>query len=358
MNWSNENKFIEGTYLNFKLKEKIAAFDLDGTLIKVKSGSKFPKDENDWVFFNDNVIEKLKDLNKEKYCLVIISNQAGISKGKQDINQWKNKIELILKKVNLPFKVFASIDNDVFRKPYKTLWNLLISNNEIRIESFYCGDACGRKNDFSDTDYKFSLNCDIKFYTPEELFAGSKDNNNYQVTYNVDLKLIEKINKTKIDNFKFVKKDMIIMTGYPGSGKSTFVTKYLESIGYKRINMDTLKTKAKCIKECEKQLDLGNSIVIDNTNPNSDTRKIYIEMAIKKKYNIKSIEMICDQNLAYHTAHYRCYKSQGKIKSIPMLVYHKYKKIYQEPNKNEGFNEIIKINFCPPSDLDYYDYYY
>jgi len=40
-------------------------------------------------------------------------------------------------------------------------------------ESFYCGDAAGRKGppkDFTDTDLKFGLNIGIKFYTPDQLF--------------------------------------------------------------------------------------------------------------------------------------------------------------------------------------------
>ena len=44
-------------------------------------------------------------------------------------------------------------------------------------ESFYCGDAAGRKkskarlrNDFSSSDYLFAYNIGIKFYTPETLF--------------------------------------------------------------------------------------------------------------------------------------------------------------------------------------------
>ncbi len=41
-------------------------------------------------------------------------------------------------------------------------------------KSFYCGDAAGRvkgkKKDFSDSDYKFALNINITFFTPEMLF--------------------------------------------------------------------------------------------------------------------------------------------------------------------------------------------
>ena len=51
-------------------------------------------------------------------------------------------------------------------------------------------------------------------------------------------------------------------------------------------------------------------------------------------------------------------KSNGGRKNIPLLVYRKYSKSYQEPIKEENINEIVKINFSPPNDPDFYLYYY
>ena len=42
------------------ISNKIAAFDLDGTLIKTKSGRRFPKDKDDWVIINETIKTKLK----------------------------------------------------------------------------------------------------------------------------------------------------------------------------------------------------------------------------------------------------------------------------------------------------------
>jgi bifunctional polynucleotide phosphatase/kinase len=45
-------------------------------------------------------------------------------------------------------------------------------------ESFYCGDAAGRKagkdqkKDFSDTDKAFAANLGVKFIVPEEYFLN------------------------------------------------------------------------------------------------------------------------------------------------------------------------------------------
>lgn len=59
--------------------------------------------------------------------------------------------------------------------------------------------------------------------------------------------------------------EVVIFVGSPGSGKSTFWKTYFSS--YERLNNDTLKTPAKCLKACSEFLAQNKSCVIDNTNP-------------------------------------------------------------------------------------------
>ena len=53
---SNFFKFI-------KPNPKIVAFDLDGTLIKPKSGKRFPKDKDDYEYAFNNVDSKINEFN-------------------------------------------------------------------------------------------------------------------------------------------------------------------------------------------------------------------------------------------------------------------------------------------------------
>uniref|UniRef100_A0A7S0DTA9 Uncharacterized protein n=1 Tax=Amorphochlora amoebiformis TaxID=1561963 RepID=A0A7S0DTA9_9EUKA len=62
--------------------EKVVAFDMDGTLIEPKSGSKFARNRTDWRWLFDNVPTKLKGLYNAGYKIVIFTNQAGIEKSR------------------------------------------------------------------------------------------------------------------------------------------------------------------------------------------------------------------------------------------------------------------------------------
>lgn len=67
---------------------------------------------------------------------------------------------------------------------------------------------------------------------------------------NLDYKGTELIIKPSI-------KDLIVMVGFPASGKS-YCSKVLHNKhNYHIINQDTLKTKAKCIKLCKELMKLS-----------------------------------------------------------------------------------------------------
>ena len=102
---------------NVQASSKIAAFDMDGTLITTKSGRVFPLDHKDWRLLYDNrTIEKLESLYSEGYKVVIITNQAGLASGKLKLDDFKAKVESIVMKLNrgastnlpLPIQLFCS----------------------------------------------------------------------------------------------------------------------------------------------------------------------------------------------------------------------------------------------------------
>ena len=345
LQWHDNNsvKYL----LNLGNFNKVACFDIDHTIIKPKNNRKFPRGKDDWVFYYDNIIvEKLKELSKE-YNIIFFTNQ---SKLKEEVVE---KIEDILNLLKLNISVFISYKKDNFRKPCLGMWNLLQDNlDDINLsESFYCGDAAGRDKDFSDSDNAFAYNIGVKFYVPEQYFLKQEviipDKSNFDYD--------KYLTKKKITLKKGKEKELILMVGLPGCGKS-YLSKQL---GYEIINQDLLKTKKKCLKETEKLMKLGKSLIIDNTNYNIDKRKEYIKLAKEYEYFIRCI--IIDNPIEY-CQHMNLFRSNYyKKKQIPIVVYRTINKYYQKPKKDEGIDKIeiitnkLKLN---KDELKYYMYWY
>lgn len=340
--------------VNINSKLKIAGFDLDSTLITTKSGNVFPKNNEDWKFKFNNVIEVLEKYASKKYSIFIITNQGKI-KTDSDKNNFILKIKEITKNFNFDFCVYISCKNDMYRKPRIGFKNII----KISSKSFYCGDACGRekkgklKKDFSSSDYKFAVNLGIPFKTPEDIFYINdkrKINLDYPFKFK-DIKL------GFYDDFIPKTKELIINCGYPGSGKSYYTNKYIKPKKYKIINQDKLKTKSNCLKKFKEYISKNKNIVLDNTNGSISTRKIYIQYAKENGYYITVNYFKTLKSISKHNSYYRNYVSNNEIKVIPDVVYNMYSKNFIEPKKNEGIDEINSIEFILETNDKYWFMY-
>ncbi len=327
---------------------KIAGFDFDFTLVKTKSRKKFPIDSDDWTPWDKSVLNKLKSLVKDNYRLVIFSNQNGVGSGKIKKEMVYNRFQNFINSTGLDWTCIAAINKDLFRKPNKSMWKYLFKGYQINMEeSFYVGDAAGRlkdykkgaKKDFSCSDRKFAMNLKLDFFTPEEFFLNEERTDKYQLNSFDPLTFKSTNQKLVIDKEDL---EMIILVGCPGSGKSTFAKKYFKEYIY--INQDKLKTKKNCLRLCQQSLENKESVVIDNTNPDKEIRKEYIDIAKKFKYPIKCFYMNVDKDLGKHMNYYRFKKSDGKRKLIPDIGYNIFFKKYQIPELEEGFNKINMVN--------------
>lgn len=288
---------------------------------------------------------------------MIFTNQNGISLGKSTAKDIQTKIQNICKQVGVEMFAFIASADDEYRKPSTRMFEMLESkhNGGIKIDkkaSFFCGDAAGRKTakhkDFSDTDLKFAVNCDLPFKTPEVLFLNEKEEeieikgfNPKSVPTTGELVQGEK----GVTKFEPVKKEMIIFCGSPGSGKSTFWKNYLPT--YSRVNRDTLKTKEKCYKVAEEEIKKGNSVVIDNTNPKVEDRKYFSDLAKKYGYTVRCFYFNTDKDTCFHNDYMRVVNDKrehlsGKAGSIPI---HSWFKNHEVPKVEEGFTEVKRINF-------------
>uniref|UniRef100_A0A0B7APD7 PNK FHA domain-containing protein n=2 Tax=Arion vulgaris TaxID=1028688 RepID=A0A0B7APD7_9EUPU len=346
---------------------KVAGFDIDFTVIKTASGRKFATGATDWEFWDEQVTVKLKQLNKDGYRVVFFTNQGGIEKKKVTPQTFKTKAEAIIKGLDIPVMVFASTGTNQYRKPYTGMWDYFSENCNQGVvvkksESLYVGDAAGRaKNwakdkpkDFSCCDRMFASNVGVKFYTPEEFFL-----NQPSVPFewrSIDAKDFLKKNpaisaKDDKSDYASKKQEVIIMVGPPASGKSTFRQRYLEPDGYVVINRDTLGTMEKCLKIAREKIQLGKSIVADNTNPSASSRAHFISLAKEKDIPCRCIWLQTPLELAHHLNMFRQKQTKDSVRRVPDVGYNIFKKNFEEPTVKEGFTGgVIKVNFTPRFD--------
>lgn len=108
-----------------KPSKKIAGFDMDGTLIKTKSGKVYPVDIHDWQIAFPTVTQKFKELLTYGFKIVILSNQAPIGNGRVKIEDFKVKIENVVSKIGVPIEVYIATGKGIYRKPATGMWQVL-----------------------------------------------------------------------------------------------------------------------------------------------------------------------------------------------------------------------------------------
>jgi len=338
-------------------RNKIAGYDMDGTLITTKSGKVFPVDYDDWQIIYPEVPGKLKKLWKEGYKIVIFTNQAGISRGKQTVAGIQTKIQSIIKKLGVPIQAFVSTGKGVYRKPMLGMWNYLKDqcNEGLELsvsECMYVGDAAGRtenvkRKDHSCADRLFAINIGITFYTPEEHFQGVKQQkfnmpefDPHQVDENAEL---FEPSTTKVPQYP---QEVIVLVGFPGSGKSFLSTTYLARRGYVQANRDTLKSWQKCVQVMDKALQEGKNVVIDNTNADVEARLRYIDSAKKRNVPVRCFMFNLSKDQCRHNNKFREFTGSDHPK-VNDIIYNMWNKQYQEPTLAEGFKDLVKVNFVP-----------
>lgn len=352
----------------------IVSFDMDDTLITTKSGKVFANGKDDWKWLYDKIPSKLREIHTvEKKKLVIFTNQGGIN-GKKGYDKSKeasilSKIEKILESLpGIPVQVFVATTDDSFKKPSTGMWDVMVKNHNGNVvpdlsQCIFVGDAAGRpasparhrgKKDFSCSDRKFARNIGISFATPEEFFMGEKVaefdwDSADPAEYPEDSAAEEAAAEAAIGKQK---QEIVVLVGFPASGKSTFCERHLVPRGYVRVNRDTLKTQEKCMKAAQAALSSGKSVVIDNTSPSIESRKMYVDLGKKVGVPVRCFRFDADEKLAVHLNYLRERITNGASPHVPTIGYCTYKKKLEEPTTAEGFVDIVHIKFIAKFDSD------
>ena len=299
-------------------------------------------------------IQKLHQLG---YGIVLFTNQGGIGASSGEKQRAKTKLVIqkvtgICKSLKVPVIAFVStyysfnrsnIALDCSRKPGIGMWNWLelINNKSIyKAKSFFVGDADGNTNSISNSDKKFAENVGngFKFYTASKFF--NSDINNILNTQLTEGNISKKSYGEEVSESKT--QEMIIFTGYPAAGKTTYFKTFLSNRNYKLISRDLLGSHEKCIKNAIDLIKSEENIVIDNTNPSLQARQRYIDLAKQYKMKCRSVWFKTDFNLAWKMNELRSEMNEKKL--IPKVAYHMYNKNFSIPKLSEGFSECIVVD--------------
>jgi len=291
----------------------MASFDYDWTIVNPKEGKTFPKSIDDWEWFSPSVVTTIQGYYEQGFMIVIFTNQS---------KSWKvDQIKLVCKNLKIPLFIVIATDKKEY-KPNISLFDTFISRSTInKEESFFVGDALGRPTDFSDSDKVFAENIGIKYIAPEKIFLSNK--------------IIEIPEIPLLDD-----REIIIMVGYPGSGKTTISTELCKHDNYIHMKGDLFKSNTeKMIKASLEFIKLGNSIVFDATHSSIKKRNLFIQLASKYEYRVRCIHLVTPLDISYKRN-----KLREDKKQVPKIAYSVYTKHYEEPTEGEGF-ELLKFMF-------------
>jgi len=366
---------------DFLGKRPIVSFDFDDTLVY---NDIWTKGDNGGKIM-PNVKDKLNELYFN-FDIVIFTNQNGIMKGKITHEQLQLKIDKFINDIGIPLTVFYSIDKDNFRKPNIGMYDLCMSFSNGQCIEYYCGDAAGRvndgsKSDFSASDLFFANNANIVFKTPEEVFFNSEQMiladrkvkalelysgdiwDNGKLANSRQLFDVDHIDSIDIPDFDLSKRVLIVMVGSQGSGKSTLSKEISELYDFDIVNNDTLKSKRLIDKRFKELQNKCNGIIIDNTNNIESIREYWFSLC--KDWNQYVIHIDIEKIHSMYLCKYREFCSGISIPSvsipsvsipsvsIPSVAIHTYYKRFEEPDCNKDivlykYNKAIvseSINF-------------
>tara|TARA_B110000483_G_scaffold243252_1_gene332096 strand:- start:8825 stop:9769 length:945 start_codon:yes stop_codon:yes gene_type:complete len=300
---------------NFTYRSKMAGFDYDHTLVKPKTNSTFSKDENDWMWLRPNVPEMLIEIYKKGYAIVIFTNQSNTQsfKIKQIINVFTG--------LKLPVNIFIGTDK-AFKKPNPYMYNVYIDKRALvnKKASFYVGDALGRVGDFADSDKQFAINSGIKYISPEQIFPFTEAKESSSLVSIPD------------------HREIVLMMGYPGSGKSSFAEKAFKGRPYIIIHGDDHNSESQLKKAYKSAIETHSdkSIILDATHSNKKKRQIFIEIAEKANIPIRLIHLTTSIEESMH-------RNLQREKPVPKIALYLYRKHFEKAELTEGLFEIIDI---------------
>ncbi len=332
--------FIINAYLK-NHSSKIAAFDLDNTLIRYKCDTRLANVNTGWSLVY-GVKNKLKELVENDFKIVIITNQCS---SKFDHDEFNKKISNVVKELEVPLQVIVCTESGYSKKPSIGSWKFLeLNNGSIKIDtskSFYVGDAAGRSSDVSDMDYKFAINNGVKFYIPDEYF----DDCRIKIPLPVHPVALINNKNENMDESRLCtgEKEIIILVGPPACGKSIWCEQN-KFKNYAIINQENHKIKTKMMISIRQYLQKGQSVIVDKRNEYIKDREEIITIAKNSGASVKIVWFDFPKIICEHICAYREIMFGKEVPHIIISKYYSKIKGFDPPTEEEGTLLIKHFN--------------
>lgn len=165
-----------------------------------------------------------------------------------------------------------------------------------------------------------------------------------------------------------MKGKILIIMGYPASGKSTYAHQF-EVKSYYRLNRDelggTLDDLVEKMDSLYNSKDI-NKFVLDNTYATKKSRSTVLKWAKEHQFEVKCHWLNVDVGVALYNAAQRLIRDYGRLlmpeeiktnkdpSVYPPVAIYRSRKIFEPPKKEEGFQEVKKIPFERHLDVKIY----
>ncbi len=114
------------------------------------------------------------------------------------------------------------------------------------------------------------------------------------------------------------------------------------------MNRDKLGSWQKCVEECKKLLVAGRSVAVDNTSPDVESRKRYIDCAKRCNVPVRCLRFMTSLSQAKHNNRYReITRTDSNYARVSDMVFNMYKSKFCEPTVSEGFAEVVQVKIAP-----------